>query len=192
MWKIRKFDDERQIVYGEVYVPGVPDAHGHVMSAELLETIAHRFLYEGKTNQIDMMHDNQRVEAGVIESFIARDGDPTYIPGSWVAGVHIADREVWKKIKDNTLNGFSFEILASLSDEYVEVEVPEFVEGMTDGSDGHVHRYRVYLDDDGKVVKGETDEVNGHSHEIKGSSVTERTSDHAHRFYFLDELLRSE
>ena len=42
--RIRKTDDELQIVYGEVYAPNVPDVHGEFMTPVEVRKMAHRFL----------------------------------------------------------------------------------------------------------------------------------------------------
>ncbi len=76
--EIRKFDEDLQIVYGEVYAPsGVPDSQGDVMSAEAIRKMAHKFLADMRVDQIDINHDHSMTGANVVESFIARRGTRT-------------------------------------------------------------------------------------------------------------------
>lgn len=106
----RKFDLEKRLVYAEVYLPDMEDAHGHSMTAEEIEKMAHGFMKNRRTTSIDLNHDNN-VEYGcaMVESFIARDGDPDYMPGAWVGVVKVENDEIWKMIKDGEITGFSFE-----------------------------------------------------------------------------------
>src|SRR4051812_1507718 len=88
---IKKTDDERQLVYGEVYIPMVPDTHGDFMTAPNIEKAAHDFLRRGNVKSIDTEHNLDDNGSEVVESFIARSGDPDFIEGAWVVGVHIVD-----------------------------------------------------------------------------------------------------
>ena len=54
-----KFDVEKRLVYAEVYIPDVEDAHGHSMTRSEIEKMAHGFLKSARTMQIDYNHDNE-------------------------------------------------------------------------------------------------------------------------------------
>lgn len=116
--QFRKFDEEKRLVYAEVYLPEVADAHGHSMTAIEVEKMAHGFMLNMRNTSIDVNHDNN-VEYGccMVESFIAQAGDPTYMPGAWVGVVKIGSDEVWKMIKEGDLTGFSFEGMGYLISE---------------------------------------------------------------------------
>jgi len=107
---IIKMDVEKHLVYAEVYLPDVEDAHGHYMDKEGIEKMAHGFMKAANTTQIDVQHDNN-TDYGcyLVESFIARKGDPDYADGAWVGVVKIENPKIWKMIKDGDLTGFSFE-----------------------------------------------------------------------------------
>ncbi|MDR1648875.1 MAG: XkdF-like putative serine protease domain-containing protein [Synergistaceae bacterium] len=107
--EFKKVSGEKQIVYGEVYVPDKKDSDGNWMTAETIEKMAHDFMRKGGFNQISKGHDGQCDKGVIVESFIARDGDPDYTKGSWVVGVHVPDEKIWKQVKDGTLTGFSIE-----------------------------------------------------------------------------------
>jgi hypothetical protein len=114
----RKFDVDKHLVYAEVYLPDTPDAHGHQMTREEIEKMAHNFMKNARTTQIDLNHDNN-TDYGcfMVESFIARDGDPDYAPGAWVAAVKVENPDVWRMIKDGDITGFSFEGMAYVVEE---------------------------------------------------------------------------
>ena len=113
----KKSDNKKQIVFGEVYVPDVRDTDGEFMTAETIEKMAHNFLANKKNFEISKSHDGNTDKGCVVESFIAREGDPDFIPGSWVIGVHIPDVEIWKQVEDGTLTGFSIEGRGTLIEE---------------------------------------------------------------------------
>lgn len=185
--EIKKADADQQIVYGEVYIPEVPDAHGEFMTSETIQKMAHEFLRNLRVHNIDTEHDNIENGSYVIESFIARKGDPDFIEGAWVVGVKIVDTEVWGKVRKGELNGFSIQAKVLKTPREVEVEVPEYVQGGTeDAADGHNHTFTVYFSEDGRFMGGSTDVVAGHSHDIKRGTVTELADDHSHRFAFVE------
>ena len=113
----KKSDNKKQIVFGEVYVPDVRDTDGEFMTAETIEKMAHNFLANKKNFEISKSHDGNTDKGCVVESFIAREGDPDFIPGSWVIGVHVPDVEIWKQVEDGTLTGFSIEGRGTLIEE---------------------------------------------------------------------------
>jgi len=109
--------EEQQIVYGEVYAPNRPDAQGEFMTREHIRKMAHDFVRSGKMQQIDIMHGNTCLSgACVVESFVADDNDPNFLPGSWVIGMHVPDKGLWSAIKKGEINGFSMEALVSRHD----------------------------------------------------------------------------
>jgi len=189
--RVLKLDDERQIVYGEVYAPGVPDAHGDFMTEDTIMDMAHKFLKNLHGLNIDTNHDHQKVDAAVVESFVAREGDPDFIPGSWVAGVKIEDAETWTKVKKGELNGFSIDGTAVGSIQEIEIEVPEFVEGRTTKAeaDEHSHTFKVKFGPEGEFLGGETSKVRGHVHKIVRGTLTEVADGHAHRFSYVEALI---
>lgn len=112
----KKADESKQIVYGEVYVPwtgeGTPelkdrDTHGHWATTETIEKMAHSFMANLRTYQIDKQHDEEADEGYVVESFIAREGDPDFTPGAWVLGTKVTKEETWQAIQKGEITGYS-------------------------------------------------------------------------------------
>ncbi len=186
-----KTDDELRIVWGEVYVPGIPDSEGDFMTAVEVRKMAHGFLAQGLTNQIDVNHDYNMTSARVVESFIAREGDPDFIPGSWVMATHIPDDDLWAAIKGGELNGYSMAGWSTRADGELHLEIPPFFVGRTvDGPDGHDHAFKVFFDQDGEFLGGETSVDGEHWHVIKRGTVTEPGGDgHVHRFSFVEAFV---
>lgn len=180
---IRKLDVEKQIVYGEVYAPYVVDSHGDMMLPEDVEKMAHRFMANAISRSIDKMHNNISQNAYPVESFIARADDPDFTEGAWVMGVKIEDAELWKEVKSGKINGFSLEAMVKTDSAEVEVDVDRVQYGSVHGNDGHSHLFIVEVDENGKIVHGQTTKDAGHSHEILKASATTEVNGHSHRFF---------
>lgn len=193
---IKKLDARRQIAYGEVYIPYVPDSQGDFMTPEEIERVAHNFLKKGAVAAIDTEHNLTRNGSTVVESFIAREGDTDFVPGSWVLGVHIPDKEIWEKTERGDIGGFSMYGTGRRQQRLVEIDIPDdgVLIGKTaavSGNGAHDHLYALDFDDKGRFLGGETNEVNGHTHMIKKGTVTEPGPDgHRHRFSFLENLVK--
>ena len=183
---IKKSDALKQIVYAEVYLPMIPDSDGDFMTAETIETAAHKFMKGLRLKSIDVEHNNDLIPASVVESFIARPSDPDFFPGSWVVGVHVEDPDVWDMVMKGELNGFSIQGLGLATETEIELEIPEYVNGHTHESQGHSHVFTVRFTETGGFLGGRTDEVEGHSHVIRKGTATEFSGDHNHRFAFVE------
>lgn len=184
-------EPEQRIVYAEVYAPNRPDSDGEYMTAETIRKMAHDFARNNRFAQVDCYHNNE-VTPGVvvIESFIARKGDPDgFLEGAWVVGVHIPDDDIWDKVKKGEINGFSMEAFVVREEQEVEIQIPPVVSGTTSKSEDHEHHFFVSFDKDGNFMGGVTDEVNGHRHVIKAGTVTEKFEGHNHRFSAVDQVL---
>ena len=115
--EFKKSDDEKQIVYGEVYVPEQRDTDGNWMTAATIEKMAHDFMENLRNTHIDKNHDGKTDKGTVVESFIVRKGDPDYTEGAWVVGVHVPDKTIWGQVKKGELTGFSIGGEAQLVEE---------------------------------------------------------------------------
>lgn len=191
---LKAIEDELQIVYGEVYLSEIPDAHNDFMSKEEVRDMAYDFARAGKLNQVDTNHDNVLNGSYVVEMFIAREDDSIFIPGSWVVGMKVPDPKLWADIKSGKINGFSMEAMVRTQEVDIELVVPEVIIGSTEAdSSDHVHSFEVVMDDDAKI-SGRTNIVNGHYHLIFTATVTGEAIGeedlHTHRFSINEEIAR--
>ena len=184
----RKIDDEEHLVYGEVYVPDVPDSQGDFMTAEEIKKMAHAFAKEGRLGNVDVQHDNKEYTAHIVETFVSREDDPDFIDDSWVVGVHVPDDDLWEAIKSGELNGFSLQALGTRVPTEMVLDIPSSISGETDEVEGHVHKFTVRFSQDGEFIGGDTTVVDGHRHSILKGTVTEKAQGHTHRFSFVEEL----
>lgn len=191
---VKKAEAKRQIVYAEVYAPLRLDSDKEFMTAEDIMDMAYAFMRDMKQYQIDHAHTNEIVEgACVVESFIVRPGDPDFIEGSWVVGVHVPDPDDWAKVEDGTWNGFSMEAEVMRVPTLITITLPPVLTGTTMGPIGdapdHTHKFMVGYTDDGDFMGGKTDPgPDGHVHFIYKGTVTEDCQGHNHRFSHLDDV----
>jgi len=176
-------------VYGETYIPLEVDSDGESITPADIEQMAHDFLAKGWTKNVDIMHNNIPCGAEIVESFIAKEGDPEFTPGAWVVKVRIPrNSEIAKAIIKGELNGFSLQMRAFKVPVKVAVSIAKIVVGTTEvntdeETPAHRHDYYIELDDNGNVLFGITDEVLGHKHTISGTVVTDVSENHNHRFF---------
>lgn len=180
-----------RVVLAEVMIPDTPNAFGDIAGADAIKEFAYEFARQGFG--IDVNHDQQDIQhtdAIVVESFIAREGDRDFIPGSWVVGMRILSDDLWQKVLDNEINGFSFEALTYVKTVVLQNLRNRQVSGTTEPhpEDGHTHDYVVILDPLNKPIAGGTSVVNGHSHTIASHTVTNATQGHSHRYQVIDQL----
>lgn len=189
--KTKISSDEQRMVWAEVYVPNIPDSQGDFMTEEAVMKMAYNFMRNMNQKKIDVQHNNELVDgACAVESFVARKGDPDFIKGSWVVGVHIPDDATWGRVRKGEINGFSIEALVTGSPSEIEVDIPPVIKGMTSKDEDHEHEFFVSYDGEGKFLGGRTSLVNGHFHVIKHGTVTEEEASHRHKFSYV-ELLNS-
>lgn len=185
--RIKRIDEDKRIVYAEVYAPYVLDTYGEFMVPEDIETMAHRFMRLDLNNVIDTNHDNVPNGSFPVESFIARSNDPDFTEGAWVMGVKIASDDMWTKVLNGDINGYSFEAMVKLVEFDLSVDVVRDHWGATTTLRGvdHEHVFFVQVNEKGRILRGWTDEApDGHVHEIKHGTATEKSGpdNHAHRF----------
>ena len=179
-------DGFERIVFGEVLIPDEPNVFGDFHTRQSVREFAYGFMLNGFG--INHEHDTPDIsdEVSIIETFIAREGDPTFIVGSWVLGVFVGKDEVWQAILDGEVNGFSYEAMVKFFalDLIVPNEVTRY--GVTEPAltDGHEHGFFVLLDRDGRVITGGTTFTNGHAHPISQHTFTDAGGfdDHTHIF----------
>lgn len=181
--------EARRLVYAELYAPDIPDSDKEFMRASEIENMAHSFMRSMKLDAIDSQHDNVLVSGCcVVESFIARKGDPDFIEGAWVVGMHIDNDEMWEKIVKGEINGFSMEAMVVKVPQEVEVDIPPVLSGMTQKSEGHTHDFLVAYSPDGDFMGGKTNTIDGHCHAIVRGTITEEANGHSHRFSHVEQI----
>jgi hypothetical protein len=110
---ILKASDEEQTVSGIVLQPEVVDAQGDIMSADVIKQAAYDFLQNfNKSTKLGLQHTTfPKGKLALVESYVAPNGivlgAKTVKQGSWIMTVKVLDAEVWKKVKEGKIAGFS-------------------------------------------------------------------------------------
>lgn len=191
---IHRDDDSvvfERVVLSEVLVPNVANTFADIYTEEAIKEFCYQYALQGYG--LDIEHDGvdvQGLKYVVVESFIARPGDPDFIEGSWVVGVKVLDDDLWQDVLDGKINGFSFEAQCNLDPITITYEDDSWVtSGVTepDPVDGHTHVYTVVIGPLNKVISGGTGVTNGHSHSITTHTITGESSGHLHRYQVLGD-----
>lgn len=111
---IKKKDEMKRLVYGIVYTPDKADYHKHFATKEEIEKTAHAFLLNAR--RIDRQHDFIKGSGGVVESFLARKGDPDFPEGAWVIVTKVFSDKVWEQVLAGVIKGYSMAGVASMGD----------------------------------------------------------------------------
>lgn len=177
-----------QVAFAEVLVPDVVNNFGDIYTREAIKEFAYEFARKGYILDVD--HDQVDVTGVgyyVIESFIARPGDPDFIEGAWVVGVKFVDDELWQDVLAGNLNGFSYEATVQMTPVEYTIEAGRQIVGTTEPhpEDGHTHSFVLFLDAQSNPKAGATSETNGHSHRIVSHTTTEVAEGHNHRYQVL-------
>lgn len=179
------------MVWGEVYAPGFPDSQGDFMTEDTIREMAYKFMKAQNLDSVDINHSRDKSGSYIVESFIAREGDPDFIAGSWVVGVHVPNDQDWQLVKSGELNGFSLDGFGQRVETVLEFDMPEVLSGRTTkADDGHDHVFYVKFDQSGAFLGGVTDAgPDGHVHVISRGTCTDTTAGHSHRFSFIEGVL---
>lgn len=102
--------EEKRMLYGPVYCPGVVDAHGEYAEAAEIAKAAYGFMKHLRGLNVDVQHDFDPKDAYVAESWLTKGKDPLFPDapeGSWVVGIRVEDEALWKAVKSGELKGLS-------------------------------------------------------------------------------------
>jgi hypothetical protein len=193
-FKIKKTNEELQVVVSEVYAPNMLDSQGDFMTAEEICAMAYDFMINGKTDMVDVNHDNKLYGCYVVESFIAREDDSIFIPGSWVVGIYVPDPNLWNAIKNGDLDGFSMEAECfRKKDVEFEMDSTLALKGHCESCpDGRTHQFAIKVSKSGEFLGGVTsaDPVDGHFHTITHGEYTDETNGHTHKYSHAEEVFK--
>lgn len=179
-----------QVVFGEILVPETLNVYNDWMTREDVKRCAYEFARQGYG--VEITHNAVNVagqKCYVVESFIARDNDEDFIPGSWVVGIKITDDDTWQDILAGKINGFSFDAEVYFSDATFTSPGVRTIMGVTepDPFDGHTHTFLVLVGEDQQVISGGTGATDGHQHPITVHTRTGVADGHVHRYQIVEE-----
>ncbi|NCC44919.1 MAG: hypothetical protein EOM18_15375 [Clostridia bacterium] len=156
------------------------------MSIDDVQKSCWNFLALRKEKNIDIQHDWQESGCYVVESYMTEKGDPNFPEHAWIMAVKCTD-EIFDKVVKGELNGFSFGGYSTKYTQRVLLEVAKQIMGETEDNlnkdviPAHKHNFIIWYNNDGRIEKGITDTVEGHSHTITMGTATDVSVSHSHR-----------
>ena len=116
--------EEKRIVLGPAMIPEMKifrkDAMGNpyyvFFSSETIKMIAEKYMRNKYLDNNDQMHDGKAVQdVYVIESWIKEDENDKSVKygygdlpvGTWFVSMKVKNEDIWNKVKEGKLNGFS-------------------------------------------------------------------------------------
>lgn len=109
---VLKADEEKRLITGIVLEPEVVDGQGDIYSADVIAKAAHDFLanYNSST-QIGVQHNSFPSGIRLVESWVTpvafKLGTKQVKKGSWLMVTHIENDDIWTKVKNGKLTGYS-------------------------------------------------------------------------------------
>lgn len=148
---VEKFADEKKhMICGVVCIPQKPiyrrDADGNeydiVFSEEAVEKMCRDYLREYRQNEVTLQHQEETNGVYLVEQWIKNDmvydksiamGLSKDIPvGSWFQTYYVDSNEVWNRIQNGELRGFSLECMLNLDEiEFNKINEEVNMEDMT-------------------------------------------------------------
>lgn len=187
---VRDENGYERVVYAELIIPEYLNTYNDFHTERSVREFAYAYMIHGFS--VDLEHQGGALDgrAYVVESFVARDSDPDFIPGSWVIGVYVPDDELWQDILDGEINGFSYRAMTYAVDAEIDAPFTSMHFGITepDPIDGHAHGYFVLVDSDDKIIFGGTENAQDHEHPILRHTFTEEASGHVHVFNYAKRI----
>jgi hypothetical protein len=119
-------DEDQQIVVGPAMIPDIQiprvdkdtkEVYYVKFAKETIARIAEKFMRENRNNDSNINHTDDNAGSYVMETWIVEHpedkANTVYgldVPvGTWVIKMRVADKKVWKMVKDGELKGFSIE-----------------------------------------------------------------------------------
>jgi hypothetical protein len=126
IFEFAAIEDEQRIVFGAIMIPNQLILRKHPQtgapmkvfySAETIQKVAEKFFANGHQNNFNLMHDpNQKMEGVTFFQSIIKDSNKGIQgvnddcpDGTWYLGAKVNNDEVWQKIKQGEIKGYSLE-----------------------------------------------------------------------------------
>lgn len=123
--------NEKYMLYGAVLIPNFPiyrrDEFGEyylIFDSDVIEKLSYDYMLNGRLESFTEQHEKDIYgDVSIVESWIkmsendkSNDLGLNLPVGSWVIGAKIHNTDLWSKIKNGEVNGFSIESIVSVSE----------------------------------------------------------------------------
>lgn len=131
-------DDEKHIVTGPILIPEKKilryDLDGNPFyvwfSKETIEELSQTFLRDDKNRAWNLQHEQDTNDVYITESWLVNNSEMDKakslgfdVPeGTWMASAKIENEEIWKRIKNNELRGFSIDGMFKIEEDITDYD----------------------------------------------------------------------
>lgn len=131
-------DDEKHIVTGPILIPEKKilryDLDGNPFyvwfSKETIEELSQTFLRDDKNRSWNLQHEQDTNDVYITESWLVNNSEMDKakslgfdVPvGTWMASAKIENEEIWKRIKNNELRGFSIDGMFKIEEDITDYD----------------------------------------------------------------------
>ena len=124
-------DEDKRLLIGAALIPNKKvyrNINGNefylTFSEETIEKLSHNFMKEQMNNNSSVEHETKVDGMSVVESWVVQDPandksnsfGKTYEKGTWVAMMKVDNDDVWSKVKNGEVKGFSIDAMLGMQE----------------------------------------------------------------------------
>lgn len=174
-------------IYTLVYPPMQLDTQGETATPEEMYKAMTNFMAEGRTKNVDLLHNEEPTGSVITQSFWTQKGHPWFPPDNWAVAIEVSDPTLKKAVLKCELGAVSWGGSAFQVQKVVKLKHPVKSVGTTELSNDegpfpqHEHEAMLFYDSDANILPTMTKEAFAHAHEIEGvGTKTGMAYGHAH------------
>jgi hypothetical protein len=129
-YELAAVDEKKRLLVGAALIPDkqilrIDDETGEefeiVFRKDVIEQAAHLYMKKGYQSSATEMHRKRVDGVTTVETWIVEDSKKdksavygfNYKPGTWMVAMHVENAEVWSRVQNGELKGFSIEAFFS-------------------------------------------------------------------------------
>lgn len=136
--ELAQVDEEKRLLLGAALIPNKKiyrNYDGHefyiTFSEQTIEKLAHNFFKNQMNNNSSLEHEVKLEGMSVVEGWTVQDPNndksnaygKTYEKGTWVTMMKVDNDEMWQKVKNGEIKGFSIDALLALEEINLKSEI---------------------------------------------------------------------
>lgn len=136
--ELAQVDEEKRLLLGAALIPNKKiyrNIDGNefyiTFSEKTIETLAHNFFKNQMNNNSSLEHEVKLEGMSVVEGWTVQDPNndksnaygKTYEKGTWVTMMKVDNDEMWQKVKNGEIKGFSIDALLALEEINLKTEI---------------------------------------------------------------------
>ena len=196
--ELAQVDEEKRLLLGAALIPNKKiyrNIDGNefyiTFSDKTIETLSHEFLKKQNNNNSSLEHEVSLNGMSVVESWIVEDPNKdksnsfgkTYEKGTWVAMMKVDNDEMWQKVKEGEIKGFSIDALLGLQEINLKSNIKMNTEDLKSFKDSLVSDIKaLFTTNEPEEVNEPTVEAQAEAVEVEAPEVVEEPAFDAEAF----------